>query len=570
MKRMQNQNKSLRISVVLLTLLMLALAGTVPAKAQTFTSLYSFGQVDPTQVYPDGQLVQGRDGNLYGELNQDQAQIYRMTPEGTETVLFVSASDDGNACYTGLALGLDGLLYGTCGNWGFDDSVSGIIFKLDPSSGAFTIIYSWPAFGGQGGEGPSALTLGNDGNFYGTTQGDLTNTLGTVFKVTPSGTYTTLHAFQGESGSDGANPSETSNGNGYPIPLPLILAKDGNFYGTTDEGGLPGQQNGGTAYRITPQGRITILYDFVNGESPSGMTQGKDGNFYGQTALAGTNGYGSIFKLTPTGQLTTIYNFNSTTDNAAYPKYLLMLGPDGNFYDVSDDYESGGYGSANSIFEVTAQGKFTDLFSGFQTGACEPETDGCIPSSPLLLHTNGTFYGTTAQGGVESRGMFYSFSKGLAQFASLQTTAGREGATINILGQGFSTATKVSFGGTSAAFSVSSDTFMTATVPNGALTGTVSVTESGATLNSIQSFEVAPVVTSFSPSSGPVGTAVVINGSGLMQTTKVTFGGVAATGVTVTSDKKVTADVPTGAITGSIVVTTKGGSATNSKSFTVN
>ncbi|MFY9843716.1 MAG: IPT/TIG domain-containing protein, partial [Terriglobales bacterium] len=111
--------------------------------------------------------------------------------------------------------------------------------------------------------------------------------------------------------------------------------------------------------------------------------------------------------------------------------------------------------------------------------------------------------------------------------------------------------------------------FITATVPAGALTGSVTVTTGSSALTSSRTFNVLPTITSI-PSSGSVGTPVAIEGTGLTQTTKVTFGGVKATSFTVNSDTQVTAYVPTGAKTGKIAVTTQGGSATSKTTFTVN
>ena len=110
---------------------------------------------------------------------------------------------------------------------------------------------------------------------------------------------------------------------------------------------------------------------------------------------------------------------------------------------------------------------------------------------------------------------------------------------------------------------------MSAAVPAGALTGSVTVTTGSTILTSIQTFKVKPTLASFKPSSGPVGTPVTITGTGLTQTTKVTFGGVAATTFKVNTDSQVTANVPTGAVTGKVVIKTKGGSAASKTDFTV-
>ena len=141
---------------------------------------------------------------------------------------------------------------------------------------------------------------------------------------------------------------------------------------------------------------------------------------------------------------------------------------------------------------------------------------------------------------------------------------------IGILGQGFSSSSVVKFGGTQAtAITLSGTTLITATVPAGALTGLVTVRTGATTLTSNSIFRVTPTLDSFSPTSGPVGTPVVITGTGLLQTTKVTFNRVAVTTFTINSDTQVTADVPTGATTGKIAITTRGGTATSTRSFAV-
>jgi hypothetical protein len=156
-------------------------------------------------------------------------------------------------------------------------------------------------------------------------------------------------------------------------------------------------------------------------------------------------------------------------------------------------------------------------------------------------------------------------------FISLvNVSGGKEGAQVGILGQGFSKASVVKFGGVAATKTVpGGSTFILATVPAGALTGTVTVTTGTNVLSTLASYKVAPTVTSFTPTSGPVGTKVTITGTGLEQTTKVTFNNVSAS-FTVTSDTQITATVPTGATTGKIAVVTKGGTVMTATSFTVN
>jgi hypothetical protein len=141
---------------------------------------------------------------------------------------------------------------------------------------------------------------------------------------------------------------------------------------------------------------------------------------------------------------------------------------------------------------------------------------------------------------------------------------------VNILGQGFSNATGVKFGSGPGTFVAASDNFMTATVTAGGTTATDTVLEPGGNLLTPQKFKVIPTISSISPTSGPVGTSVVITGMSLTQTTSVTFGGVKATSFTVNSNTQVTATVPTGAKTGKVAAKTAGGSATSAATFTVN
>jgi len=158
---------------------------------------------------------------------------------------------------------------------------------------------------------------------------------------------------------------------------------------------------------------------------------------------------------------------------------------------------------------------------------------------------------------------------GLQPFVSMVNWEGEVGATVEILGQGFTGATKVSFNGTSATFKVVSDTYLTATVPAGATTGFLAVTTPGATLSSNRKFLVAPQVLSFSPTSGPVGTQVTITGVSLTQTQGVGFGDRVPAQFTVNSDTKLTATVPTGAKTGPVGVQTPGGIGISKDKFTV-
>jgi uncharacterized repeat protein (TIGR03803 family) len=488
-------NRQLKRHGALPALALLCAGAAGPTQAATFTPLYNFGVTDATQNFPAGQLALGRDGNFYGTMNNNRAQIFKISPDGAETVEWVSPSgsvqpETADVCYSGLTLGPGGLLYGACQQYsisGTDWDTSGIIFSYNPKLGqkGFKVLYAFAPINPNGQSVyPSPLTEGDDGNLYGVVQGvgQGSNPLGFVFKISSSGALTVLHAFGGQDANDGASP----NG-------PLVLGTDGNFYGTTLQGGIAGQQNGGTAFQITPQGKVTILYYFPNGSVPyAGLTQGLDGNFYGTTYNGGTNSKGTVFQLTPSGAMTVLHNFDQATDKGAYPTHVLTLAPNGNLYGVLTDYNAGGLGPA-SLFRITTKGAYTDLYAdGDVCRTNAVAANGCLLSSPLALDPNGSFYGITQQGGSEGRGVFYHLFDSLRPFVSLEVSVGGIGHTVGILGRSLGTATAVSFNGKPASFKIGGNGFIEATIPSGATTGYVTVTTPSGTFSSNVPFNVQP------------------------------------------------------------------------------
>jgi uncharacterized repeat protein (TIGR03803 family) len=559
--------RALTVSVVTMVL---ALAASAPLHAQTYTDLYNFGGVsgDPANPQYSGVITQGRDGNLYstapatpiGGLCSFCGAAFNVSPSGTATVVyyFNDTAGSGYTPYGGLVLGTDGDFYGTTRAGGTLNG--GTLFKL--ASGTLTSLYNFGTCTSPCKDGlypKSPPVQGTDGNFYGTTPytNDGTNS-GIVYKLTSAGKFTTIHAFDS---STGYNPN-----------APLIQGSDGNYYGTTTLGGKTvsptcvvafASATCGTVFKITPGGTVTFIYEFAktDGAGPIGpVIQGTDGNFYGTTSEGGTSGFGVVFKLTSSGVLTVLHDFNGTDGKTSDAG--LVQANDGNFYGVASAGGTLGYGT---IFKITSTSDHTfSVVYNFES------THGAIPEVALFQHTNGILYGDTDAGDSHGDGVFYSLNIGAAEFAKLQTTSGKVGSTISILGQGFTGSTAVSFGGVNATkFTVVSDNYVTANVPTGGKTGTVTVVRPSGSLNSIQSFKVTPTISSISPTGGPIGTVVTITGTGLTQTTKVTIGGVKATTFTVKSDSSVTVTIPTACKTGKITVTTNGGSATSSTSFNV-
>jgi uncharacterized repeat protein (TIGR03803 family) len=526
-------------------ILTLGLAVSV-AHAQTYTDLYNLGGAtgDPLSPQFSGIVAQGRDGNLYSTTpaggSAALGAIFKITPQGTLTVLHSFNGTLGKVPYGGLTLGTDGNFYGTASTGG--TSNIGVVFKITPA-GVFTVLHNFVSGDGYSPYAPPIQ--GTDGNFYGTTIFGGSSAYGTVYKMTTSGTITVLHSF------DLAN-GETPYG-------PLVQGNDGNFYGTAYAG--VGTARYGMVFKVTGSGTFTILHLFnlTDGANPhSGLVLGKDGNFYGTTFNGGTQGYGVVFKMTSAGVLTVLHSFTPASDGGE-PNGGLVQGTDGNFYGTTI---LGGTKNHGTIFRITPAGVFSNRYNFDGTG-------GNSPMVTLLQHTTGVLFGDTYSGGTHSLGTVYSLNASLTPYAALIPVSGKVAKSIGILGQGFNTATGVSFNGKAAAFTIVSGTYMTATVPAGATTGIVTVTMPGGNLKSKRNFRVTPTIQSFTPASGPVGTAVPITGVSLTQTTKVSFGGVQATTFVVNSDTKVTATVPAGAKTGKIVITTSGGTATSSAIFTV-
>ena len=538
-----------RLQVLAVVIIIIVTASTTTVHAQIYTDLYNLGSNsgDPANPAWIGLFAQGRDGNLYststyGGLNTVGA-VFRLTPSGTMTPWsFDSQGSDGFYPYSGLTLGTDGNFYGT--TYAGGSTGAGTVFKVT-ASGKITTLHS--ISGCPEGDYIYAPPIeGLDGNFYGTASDGGCEVFGTVYKITPAGKLTVIYTFPGTSG--------------LAYPMALTLGTDGNFYGTT----LGAKGGYGAVFKITTRGKLTVLHTFSDyGQAPKGMIiQANDGNFYGTTEGGGVNGFGAIYKMTPAGALTILHSFSETDGGGLHPLAGLVQATDGKFYGAAGSNYSSGV-----LFQITSAGKYRVLLNLTNTTGKFP---GANPQVALFQNTNGTLYGDTYGGGSGGGGVLYSLGMKLGPFVSFvgPLFEGKVGKTIEILGQGFTGTTNVSFHGVSATFAVVSDTYLTAVVPAGATTGSVTVTTPGGTLTSNKIFRVTPVILSFSPASGPVGTKVTIMGSSFTHASKVTFGGVKAT-FSVDSDTQITATVPTGAKTGKIQVTTPGGTATSSTSFTV-
>jgi uncharacterized repeat protein (TIGR03803 family) len=470
--------------------------------AQGFKTLATFD--GPNGAQPGYlNLVQGRDGNLYGTTGAGGANslgtVFKISPNGVLTTLYSFCTQtncvDGNSP-NALALGSDGNFYGTTSEGGVNLTACqlgcGTVFKITPQ-GVLTTLHS---FDGTDGYFPvSGLMQGADGNFYGTTTfGNIGP--GTVFKITPSGVLTTLHNFVGP---EGASPWGG-----------LVQGTDLILYGTTRSGGT---YNEGTVFKITPGGALTTLYSFCSQTGcPDGylpvatLVQATDGNFYGTTFDGGISGCqfpydcGTLFQITPAGKLTTLHQFDAT--DGANPSAALMQATDGNLYGTT--YQGGDLtcGDPNepfgcgTIFKITLSGVLTTLHDFCVQSGC---ADGQNPYGGVVQATNGVFYGVPDSGGdinceraYGGCGTVFALDVGLNRFVETNPRAGTVGTKVGILGTDLTGATAVAFNGTAAQFEVISSSLIETTVPSGATTGMVRVTTPGGPVASNVAFDVLP------------------------------------------------------------------------------
>ncbi len=386
-----------------------------PPAPATVTYLHSFQRLPSDGGQPNGPLLQANDGNFYGTTRAGGPNtcrpvlpipcgvIFKVTPAGVETVLYAfgTSANDGYTPLGSLIQGQDGALYGTTSNGGIYGG-GGTIFRIT-LGGAYSVLHSFGATPTDGITPTSGLIQARDGDFYGVTVSGGTNhcanipqaggNCGTVFKMASNGAVTILYSF-GTSFSDGVTP----NG-------PLLQASDGNFYGTTGNGGA---NNYGTVFKITSAGIETVMRSLGAGFNPGflptdayapqgALVQGSDGALFGTSVSGGggscgnTFSCGTVFRITLAGDYSILYAFaTSSTKSGHGPSPYLIQGRDGNFYGTT--YSGGDtLGTPDgTVFRLTPSGIHTTLYSfgPLNDAPSHPET-GVIQGS------DGALYGTT-------------------------------------------------------------------------------------------------------------------------------------------------------------------------------
>jgi uncharacterized repeat protein (TIGR03803 family) len=436
------------------------------AQFAVLDTFYGSNGANPLYVVP----IQGTNGNIYGTTTYGGETgcppplgcgiTYELSPSGVEKPLWKFTTDGtGGLPSAGLMQATDGNFYGTTTDGGANDC--GTVFKMTPE-GELTTVYNFDCE--SAGTPESTLVEGLDGDLYG-------NTPNALYRISPQGIVTIIYTFCPNCGS------------GFAATAGLILGFDGNFYGTTSAGN---PNNGGTVFKFNPGGTLTTLYNFcsqpncTDGSTPeAALVQAADGNFYGTTMNGGAHGYGTVFKITAAGQLTTLHSFDSK--DGANPSSALVYASDGNFYGTTQyrgaHYDNGA-NMGGTVFKISPSGVLNTLHNFCAAPSCG---DGENPWGGLLQDTNGDLYGETNYGGatncvtLSGCGVIYTLSLGLPEFVKAQFDAGKVGGEVTILGTNVSGTTSVSFNGSEAAFRVVSSTEIKATVPEGASSGNIKV-----------------------------------------------------------------------------------------------
>ena len=405
-----------------------------PAAQVTVTFLHTFQLVPTDGGQPNGPLLQASDGNFYGTTRAGGTNIcrsvdpipcgaiFKVTPAGVETVIYTfgASTSDGYTPSGPLIQGQDGALYGVTGNGG-EYGGGGTVFRIT-LDGIYSVLHSFGASPTDGIVPLGGLVQASNGDFYGVTASGGANhcvnipqaggNCGTVFRMSPNGVATILHSF-GSSASDGVTPIAS-----------LLQASDGNFYGTTVNGGANacGAPNScGTVFKITPSGVATILHSFgtsytpgflpTDGIAPQGaLIQGRDGALYGTTPSGGTGrcgheyGCGTVFKITLSGELTILHAFavDSLQDGYGPSQYLIQAG-DGNLYGLTGSGGANQSSMTGTAFKLTPSGVKTTLYSFGPTND-QPHN----PVGGLVQGNDGAFYGVTAySGGIAGSGTVF-------------------------------------------------------------------------------------------------------------------------------------------------------------------
>lgn len=464
------------------------------AQTRTIAPLFSFACPN-TQfgTCPDGYspdvLIQASDGSFYGAAqlttfgtsNPHGGTLYRLTPRGQFKLLFTFAADSSGNYVNGdnpanaLVEANDGFLYGTAFEGGATNN--GVLFRIRKNGTEFSVVHNFCSVANcADGSSPASLIVGHDGSLYGTTTRGGSNTgncqplrgCGTIYRFTPHGTFTTLHVLNGTTDS--------------AFPGGMIQGSDGTFYGTV----------GVFLFSFVPGGQFNTFFafpktSFVPPSADSPLLQASNGNLYGGLTTYHINQV-QFYEIAPSGSGFQEFPAIGTL-SGIFAIGNLIQASDGDLWTAFVDTHAGN-GTVVAMSPDTGAVLQRFLFDG---------PNGSLPEGGVLQGADGKIYGTTIGGGTLTNGKAPSgavwvLDAGLAPpqpaTASFSPASGAPGAKVLIRGSNFIGTTAVTFNGVSASFHVLNTQFISATVPAGATTGPIAITNAGGTAQSAGSFTV--------------------------------------------------------------------------------
>jgi len=346
------------------------------AQAADITVLHAFtSTTEGSTVY--GQLIEDPNelGTFYGMTTLNAASIWKMTSDGTLTVLYTFATSGTGLRfpYGGLYRDASGMLYGTTYYGG--SSSRGGVFRLDPVTKTYTVLHEFTGTS-DGAYGYGTLVEDSSGDLWGVTQGGGPNGYGVIYKMAKDGTnFTLMHSF---TKADGQSPY-----------VGMIVGSDGALYGLTN---LGGDNNRGVIFRITTDGSYSLLYSFPAATTSLGqptyarLLEASDGKLYGTTKTGGTYNYGGVFTIAKDGTgYQELYLFTGG-DDGRFPQTQLVEDTDGGLLGTAINSGENNYGE---IFRIAKDGSYTGIY---------PFTYYNNTYAALLLGSDGLWYGATSTG----------------------------------------------------------------------------------------------------------------------------------------------------------------------------
>lgn len=423
--------------------------------------------------------------------------LAQSSSSGVKQFFAFPCDSTGKVCPNGSIPGVliqsaDGNFYGTTNFGGTGNQAAGTVFRLTPS-GQLTILYTFVADQDgnyPNGENPGEVIEGNDGFLYGATVAGGTNNTGVIFKLSKAGTLHVIHV-------GGASH--------------LTLDREGNLYG------YGADTSGNTAVvRITTSGSCIVLHTLsaaTDGIYPAGLILGSDGNLYGTTVDAEIKKITSLFRVTPAGQFTVLQTVHygqfltsapvQSENGKLYAGLDFVVQPSGSLPPGLLEHDLSGtgfqlitlrYGVEQFMQELLEVSDGTFWGTSSELGAIVNFTHSGAPLQQidfggygLMQASDGRILGEVAN---EIFALEPALSPPKPLFVTPGASSGKVGSQVTIHGSHFVGTSRVTFNGVSATFQVLNTGYIVATVPAGATTGLIEITNAGGTSESAENFVV--------------------------------------------------------------------------------